>query len=451
MTDSAPFELTPAQLASFRTQGWLVLRGVIPPAQLAALQDWTAELEDWAELDGPGLHHFEETATGPRIARSEDFIPYHAGLKAFIAHGDILGWVGQLLGEPAVLYKEKINYKHAGGAGFAPHQDATAYRFVDFHISAMVPLDPATPENGGLYFAPGHARGKLPESRGVILPEVAETLAWEPASVLPGDVVLFGSYAPHKSGTNESAAARRAYYLTYNAASAGDLRDRYYADKKAEFDKSGGSFDGERARISVNDDFLGRPAERPRGLRALPLSRLTGLYAGPRAQAFYDEAITELEHAVRCAALARRDGADDATVAAALLHDVGHLIIGDYFPIEQTLPKDWKHENVGARYLARWFGPEVTEPVRLHVPAKRYLVARDSAYAASLSPSSLRSLGVQGGPMSDAECAAFESLTGFASAVAVRRWDDEGKDPAMVVPPFGDYHAMLEALIRTRS
>ena len=449
MSSRATPELTPAQLATFRENGWLVLRNVIPPAQLAELQGWTEELEDWAELDGPGLHHFEATEGGPRIARSEDFIPHHAGLKAFIAHGDILGWVGQLIGEPAVLYKEKINYKQAGGAGFAPHQDATAYRFVDFHISAMVPLDPATPESGGLYFAPGIARGKLPETRGVIHPEVADALAWEAASVYPGDVVLFDSYAPHKSGTNTSAAPRRAYYLTYNAASAGNLRDQYYADKKAEFAQSGGHFDGERARISVNDDFLGRPAERPKGGRVLPITRLFELYAGPRASAFYDESITELEHAVQCAALARRDGADNATVAAALLHDVGHLLIGDYFPIEQRLAKDWKHENVGARYLSRWYGPEVTEAVRLHVPAKRYLVTRDSAYAAALSPSSSRSLEVQGGPMTEAECAAFESLPGFQAAVAVRRWDDEGKDPAIVVPHFADYHAMLTTLVRT--
>ena len=177
-----------------------------------------------------------------------------------------------------------------------------------------------------------------------------------------------------------------------------------------------------------------------------PIAELFAHYAGPRAQALYDEEVTELEHGLQCAALAVRDGADDATVAAALLHDVGHLLIGDQFPIEMTLEKDWRHEDVGARYLSRWFGPAVTEPVRLHVAAKRYLVAVDATYAATLTPSSARSLVVQGGPMSADERAAFEALPAFVAAVAVRRWDDEGKDPTVTVVPFDAYHALLERL-----
>ncbi len=441
--------LTPEQLASFADKGWLVLRGVLDRVTLDRLDAWVGQVEAWAFLDGPGLHHFEQTDDGAKLARSEDLIGAHPGLKSFLCEGAIVGWVGDLIAEPAVLYKEKVNYKQAGGAGFAPHQDAPAYRFVDHHISVMVPLDPAHSGNGGLYFAPGHTLGRLPETRGRIEPEVADQLAWEPADVLPGDVVLFDSYAPHKSGTNTSDRARRALYLTYNAASAGDFRDRYYADKRSEFSQEGHSFDGQRARISVNDDFLGRPADRPQQLPPRPIEELFHRYDSPQAQAMYDEAITELEHGLQCGALARRDGADDATVAAALLHDVGHLLVGDLFPIEVTLEKDWKHEEVGARYLSRWFGPAVTEPVRMHVAAKRYLVARDSAYAEGLSPSSVRSLAVQGGPMCDAECAAFEAQPGFAAAVALRRCDDAGKDPSLVVPPFAHWHDLLRGLART--
>lgn len=440
-------KLTDEQLATFEEQGWLVLRGVLDTDRVSELSEWAEQLADWAEIGGPGLHHFEQTNDGPRIARSEDLVGCHAGLASFICEGAIIDWVGDLLGEPAVLYKEKINYKQPGGAGFAPHQDATAYRFVDHHISVMVPVDSATPENGGLYFARGYERGQMPDERGCIDPDVAAELNWEPASVHPGDVVLFDSYAPHKSGTNGSSDPRRAYYLTYNAASLGDFRARYYADKLAEFDKEGHSFDGARARISVNDDFLGRPADLPRRPRKRPIEELFAKYAGPRAQKLYDEEITELEHGLQCAACARRDGADDATIAAALLHDVGHLLIGDHFPIEQKLGKDWKHEDVGARYLSRWFGPEVTEPVRLHVAAKRYLVTVDDEYAATLTPSSARSLEVQGGPMSEEERRAFEELPEYEAAVAVRRWDDEGKDPNTRAVPFAEYHDLLRSLV----
>ena len=438
--------LTAEQRASFAQNGWLVLRGVLPMGRLAEVASWVEQVAEWAHLDGPGMHHFEQTGRGPAVARSEDLIDHHAGLRSLLCEGAIPCWVGDLLGEPAVLYKEKINYKQPGGAGFAPHQDAPAYRFVDHHISVMVPVDPSTRANGCLAFAPGHTAGRLPETAGRIEPAVAATLDWRDVEVLPGDVVLFDSFAPHQSGTNTSDRPRRALYLTYNAASKGDHRDRYYADKRAEFAAAGHSFDGERARISVNDDFLGRPAEAPARPPARPLSHLFDRYASPAAQQLYDEAITELDHGLQCAACARRDGADDATVAAALLHDVGHLLVGDLFPIDAALDRDWKHEAVGARYLSRWFGPAVTEPVRLHVAAKRYLVAREPAYAAALTPSSVRSLGVQGGPMSEAECAAFEALPGFAAAVAVRRWDDEGKDPAVTVRPFADYHALLAGL-----
>lgn len=440
--------LTPDQLATFHRQGWLVLRGAVDPATIADLNVWAEQAHDWAHLDGPGLHHFEQTDAGPVIARSEDLVPHHPGLRRFICEADVIAWVGELLGEAAVLYKEKINYKQAGGAGFAPHQDAPAYRFVDHHISVMVPVDPANPHNGGLEFAEGHTRGTLDHTRGRILPGIADTLTWQPTDVKPGDVVLFDSYTPHRSGTNTSGKARRALYLTYNAASAGDFRDTYYADKRREFSHAGHAFDGERARISVNDDFLGRPAQRPANAPARPIEELFGRFESPAALQLYDEAITELEHGLQCAALARRDGADDATIAAALLHDVGHLIVGDLFPIDAPLPRDFKHEAVGARYLARWFGPEVTEPVRLHVAAKRYLVATDPTYAATLTPSSARSLAVQGGPMSDDEVAAFEALPGCAAAVKVRRWDDTGKDPTITVPPFAHWHDLLRGLQR---
>ena len=439
--------LTADELAAFARDGWLVLKGAVDADELERLGAWLRQVEDWAELSGPGLHHLEQTDQGPRLARSEDLVPHHPGLRGFIAEGALLDRVGELFGEPAVLYKEKVNYKQPGGAGFAPHQDAPAYRFVDHHISVMVPLDPSNAASGGLSFAPGFRDGRLSETRGVIDPQVATELDWRSVDAEPGDVVLFDSFAPHRSGTNTTDRARRTFYLTYNAASKGDFRDRYYADKKAEFAAEGHSFDGERARISVNDDFLGKPvAERPRPKKR-PIQELFDHYASPRAQQLYDEAITELGHGLQCAALARRDGADDATLAAALLHDVGHLLVGDYFPIEATLGKDWKHEEVGARYLERWFGPEVTEPVRMHVAAKRYLVgANPGAYP--LSPSSARSLEVQGGPMDAEEQAAFEALPGFEAAVAVRRWDDEGKDPEVVVPAFDAWKDLLRDLIR---
>ena len=128
------------------------------------------------------------------------------------------------------------------------------------------------------------------------------------------------------------------------------------------------------------------------------MNELVALYASPAALRMYDEAVTELDHALQAAALAQSDGAPDHLVAAALLHDVGHLVSDDNVTLDDDLTDDFHHERVGAQYLARWFGPEVTAPVALHVAAKRYLCAIEPGYLDGLSPSSARSLALQGGP-----------------------------------------------------
>ncbi len=252
--------LGPDDRAAWERDGWLCQRGVVPSALLAQLSSWVDELVAWSVSDGPGIHHFEQTDAGPVIARSELFADAHRSLGEFV-RGSLIGDVlTQLFGEPGVLFKEKVNYKQPGGGGFAPHQDATAYRFVDHHISVMVPLDAATVASGCLYFAPGHVDGQLDtDERGRIAEATAAALDWRPVEVAPGDVVFFDSYAPHHSGTNTTEHPRRALYLTYNAASKGDFRAAYYVDKQAEFDATGETFGGERVRISINDDFLGRP------------------------------------------------------------------------------------------------------------------------------------------------------------------------------------------------
>ena len=254
--------LAATDVAFFHEHGWLVLPGALDLDRLTAFAAAVEQVAAWASNGGPGLHHFEQTDTGAVLARSEDFVPHHEVLRQEICAGLIGVVLADLFGEPAVLFKEKINYKHPGGGGFAPHQDATAYRFVDHHISCMVPLDPATPESGCLYVAPGFHDGRFPtDDRGRIAEEFAATLEWAPVTLEPGDLMFFDSYTPHRSDTNRTNRARRAAYLTYNAASRGDFRERYYADKRAEFESAGSDFGGERVRISISDDFLGRPVD----------------------------------------------------------------------------------------------------------------------------------------------------------------------------------------------
>ncbi len=180
------------------------------------------------------------------------------------------------------------------------------------------------------------------------------------------------------------------------------------------------------------------------------LDGLFELYASPAALRMYDEDVTELDHALQAAALAQADGAPDQLIAAALLHDVGHLVSDDNVPLDDDLTEDFHHERVGARYLTRWFGAEVTAPVALHVAAKRYLCAVEEGYLADLSPASLRSLQLQGGPMTDAETEAFERLPHHVEATLVRRWDDRAKVAGLAVAGLEEHRTLLDGLLNPR-
>lgn len=156
------------------------------------------------------------------------------------------------------------------------------------------------------------------------------------------------------------------------------------------------------------------------------------------------ERVRQLEHALQCAALAEAEGAAPGLVAAALLHDIGHLI-HDLGREPAARGIDDRHEVLGQQWLAQWFGEAVTEPVRLHVPAKRYLTATDPGYFASLSAGSVRSLELQGGPFTPGDAAAFIARPHAMDAVRLRRWDEGAKVPGRVTPDLAHFRRHLEA------
>lgn len=177
------------------------------------------------------------------------------------------------------------------------------------------------------------------------------------------------------------------------------------------------------------------------------IDALVALYAGPEASRLYDEAITELAHGLQAAADSAAAGDPPELIAAALLHDVGHLIIHDNRTLDEELTRNHGHDRAGATFLRRHFGDAVADPVGLHVEAKRYLCAVETGYFDTLSPSSVRSLELQGGPMSAAEQAAFEAEPHFAAAVALRRHDEAAKVAGREVPPFEHYVPLLRRLL----
>jgi phosphonate degradation associated HDIG domain protein len=174
-------------------------------------------------------------------------------------------------------------------------------------------------------------------------------------------------------------------------------------------------------------------------IEALFAEHGTTAYDGARK-----ESVSALEHALQCAQLAEWAGADAPLVAAALLHDLGSFIVAD--PEGDAV--DDAHELRALPLLSEAFAASVTEPVRLHVQAKRYLVAADPAYAATLSSASVHSLALQGGPMSADEMRLFDELPFAPQALQLRRWDDAAKQPGKKTPPLAYYLALLDEVIQ---
>lgn len=219
--------------------GYVLLRQHLSAAERAALEGWVDELASWPESPGNWMKWYERSAGGRQLCRMEDFLQYHAPIQGFLDGPELRGLIAELIGEPAVLYKEKINFKLPGGSGFAPHQDAPA--FVTFgqryHVTMMIGVDATTQLNGCLEVVNGfHGAGLLPQANDATLdPEWSKTQAWEAIETEPGDLLFFDSYVPHRSGPNRSDRPRRALYVTYNRASDGCFRSEYFARKRAAF------------------------------------------------------------------------------------------------------------------------------------------------------------------------------------------------------------------------
>jgi gamma-butyrobetaine dioxygenase len=178
-----------------------------------------------------------------------------------------------------------------------------------------------------------------------------------------------------------------------------------------------------------------------------PVAAIGELFASEGLADYLGEPVTQAAHMLQAAALAQQAAAPAALVAAALLHDVGHFT-GTVTGRDLMAGQDNHHSDQGADWLAQWFGPEVTEPVRLHVAAKRYLCAVEPGYASRLSPASVYTLSVQGGPMSAAQAEVFGAQPYAQDACQVRRWDDAAKDPDAQVPSFADFEPLLRGLAR---
>lgn len=229
--------LTPEQIETYHRDGFVYIPGFFKnPDQL---QSWVTEISEQPETPGQQMMYFEKSLKdGSRLLnRVENFVPYHAGLEE-LATGALAEAASDLFGEKAVLFKDKINFKFPGSDGFKAHQDVQAKwdRWGALHMTAMVAVDAATPENGPLEFVAGkHKEGLLGPMDEPLADDLFPPGSYQSLPCNPGDAVFFDSYAPHRSGPNHSSKSRRLLYISYNKASEGDIREQYYREKRAAF------------------------------------------------------------------------------------------------------------------------------------------------------------------------------------------------------------------------
>jgi ectoine hydroxylase-related dioxygenase (phytanoyl-CoA dioxygenase family) len=232
--------LSDEQVAQFERDGFLVVRAMYSPDEVADISEWTDAVANYPEVPGKYMMYFEKSqADDSRIlCRIENFVPYHEGFSKLITARRMQQAVSELFGEEAVLFKDKINFKLPGGDGFKEHQDVQAGwdEFADLHITAMIAIDETNEANGSLEMIAGmHKQGVLGSMWAPLTDDDTGHADYVAVHCKPGDAVFFDSYAPHRSKPNRTDKARRVLYITYNRKSEGDSRAQYYADKRRNY------------------------------------------------------------------------------------------------------------------------------------------------------------------------------------------------------------------------
>ncbi len=231
-----------------------IRRAVLTSEQVLTLQGWCAEIETWPAGSHVSGQYAEQTPGGPTICRTENVSACHLGV-AELVEGSLRELAAAVRGEPVSAFKDKVNYKQPGGAGFRPHQDLLAYPGVDVVISVLVAIDECTRESGCLWIADGVEELLATDDRGVVQDEIVKTLDWSPAELAPGDAVCIDGFAPHYSEANDSDRSRRVLVASYAPSSEGYSRSQYYAARRAAMTDASAR-DG-RSRISTLADFDG--------------------------------------------------------------------------------------------------------------------------------------------------------------------------------------------------
>ena len=225
------------QIKEFKNNGFVFVPELFNKSETELIVKYTEEIQNASEISGKGWKYFEKSKINKDkrvLERIENFCKYHEGFNDLCANSRITESVNDCFGEKGILFKDKINFKMPGGAGFNPHQDSQAGwdDYAKFYLTAMISVDNSTVQNGCLEFAYGHNKsGLIGKLWKPLSDKDMKNMKFIPIETKPGDAIFFDCYSPHRSKPNLTKKSRRILYLTYNKLSDGDHREKYYYDK----------------------------------------------------------------------------------------------------------------------------------------------------------------------------------------------------------------------------
>lgn len=381
------------------------------------------------------LNQYEYSNNAKFLCRTEYIIDNHNYMKNILTQSILPGIASTIHNTNLTLYKEKINYKHFNTGSYRPHQDITAYPNSSNHITLMIPLCDTSKLNGCIEFSPIKDKIIYDNDDGII--KNTDDLNFISTSTRFGDILLFNSYVPHKSGINLLDFPRRVLYITYNDSSDGNIRDSYYEKKINILNKNNkisliSHYDGDIIQDNnENKNNLKTQIEESFEVdKNKYIDNILKLYI-IHGKKNYDPNITHLEHALQTTQLAKNSGETQEFQLSCFLHDIGHLLLDEHNSNNNFLKKDLKHETVAYQYLNKHFSNFITYPIMYHVLAKRYLCTIDKNYFNNLSTASQQSFLIQHGYLDKYSLELIKKKikhsVHFFNAVKLREYEDLSK------------------------
>jgi predicted HD phosphohydrolase len=383
------------------------------------------------------LNHYEKSNNKTVLCKTEYIINNHPGMKNILTSGLIPSIVENICDYKVNLYKEKINYIYSNTGIYKPHQDITAYPDSKNHITCMINLCDTNLLNGYIEFSPTSDNKILNHNNGIISNQ--DDLNWIDCPTQFGDIVLFNSYIPHRSGINKLDTPRRALYITYNDALEGDLREDYYKHKFQNMDQNkisliehykGSIIKNKSDEINTDYKQLNTLRIQREKEKKKIINEIINLYIRDGNKK-YDESITNIEHALQTTQIAKNNGEIEEFQLSCFLQDIGHLLLDQHNTNKSFLQKNLKHETVAYKYLKTHFSNRIILPVMYLVLAKRYLCTVDEEYYHTLSDASKKSFLLQHGHLDNLSLKLMNNILNtnihFKNAIRLRKYEDLSK------------------------